>query len=66
MGWLFSQPSSRQIERLKNKIFIARKELEQAWEASGKTDSAVLSAGEKVDMLLNEYSRLINKTSCKN
>ena len=47
------------ISQLKNKITAARKELEQAWELNGKTNPAVLEAGEVFDQLINEYEQLV-------
>lgn len=51
------------LSYLKIKIEIAREKLNQAWDSQGKTDPAVLTAGEEFDALLNQYQRRANALS---
>ena len=50
--------TSQRIDQLKIEIEVVRKKLEEAWDTNGKTDQAVLMAGEKFDQLINEYGQL--------
>lgn len=50
------------IELLKQKIAISRRELQEAYNARGYTDSVVLSANVKLDKLINQYQKLTNNT----
>jgi predicted nuclease with TOPRIM domain len=51
--------------KLRQKIEVARKEMERLWDAKNRTDPEVLKAAEKVDELLNEYSKLLEQDSEK-
>jgi hypothetical protein len=46
------------IESLEQKITAGRKQLQEAYDARGCTDSVVLSASIKLDKLINKYHRL--------
>lgn len=48
---------------LKSEIAAARKVLNEAWACSGRTDQAVLEAGDHFDHLINEYDKLVKETS---
>lgn len=50
------------IELLKQKIAISRRELQEAYNARGYTDSVVLSANLKLDKLINQYQKLTNNS----
>ncbi|TCL74221.1 Spo0E like sporulation regulatory protein [Hydrogenispora ethanolica] len=56
---------TNQINKLRQKIEVARKEMERLWDLKQRTDPEVLKAAEKVDKLLNEYSELLEQNTEK-
>lgn len=50
-----------QIIALKQKIYGARQHLQTLWNTRGCSDYAVLKASIRVDLLINEYQRLLDK-----
>lgn len=56
-----NQKNNNQITLLKTAIARSRQRLQSLWEAKGYTDSEVLKASVELDLLLNEYTRLLNK-----
>ena len=49
---------SNTIETLEQKITAGRKQLQEAYDARGFTDSVVLAYSIKLDKLINRYHRL--------
>ena len=56
-----NQKNDNQITRLETAIARSRQRLQSLWEAKGYTDSEVLKASVELDLLLNEYTRLLSK-----
>lgn len=54
-----------QMSKLRQKIEVARKEMERLWDLKKRTDPEVLRAAEKVDKLLNEYRKLLEQNAEK-
>ena len=52
---------NNELVRLQTKLNLARAKLQQAWDACGETDAAVLRAGNEFDSLLNEYQSRLSK-----
>ncbi|TCL61900.1 Spo0E like sporulation regulatory protein [Hydrogenispora ethanolica] len=54
-----------QMSKLRQKIEVARKEMERLWDLKKRTDPEVLRAAAKVDKLLNEYRKLLEQNAEK-
>lgn len=50
-----------QMKILEIKIARGRARLHAVWNAKGYTDEEVLKVGDKLDLLLNKYQRLLDK-----
>lgn len=50
------------IKTLKRRIAWVRRRLQSLWNAKGCTDAEVLRVSIKLDLLLNKYRRLLEKT----
>lgn len=47
------------IQKLKKKIAVSRRKLQELWDAKGHTDNAVLEASIELDLLLNLYQKQV-------
>lgn len=56
-----NKEQANQIIELETKIARARKHLQALWNAKGFTDAEVLHASIVVDMLMNQYERLLKE-----
>lgn len=50
---------NRKIQKLKKKIAVSRRKLQELWDAKGHTDNAVLEASIELDLLLNLYQKQV-------
>ncbi|NLW49032.1 MAG: aspartyl-phosphate phosphatase Spo0E family protein [Firmicutes bacterium] len=48
---------NRKIQKLKKKIAVSRRKLQELWDAKGHTDTAVLEASIELDRLINLYQK---------
>lgn len=51
------QDNYQTIQKLKKKIAVSRRKLQELWDAKGHTDAAVLEASIELDRLINLYQK---------